>query len=61
MKCRTVSGSVVDEYIGKRSLALGLSEYKETRHTRMGDAVSLQVVALKKPHIAHGASKWLHP
>jgi len=35
--------------------------YKETTHTRMGDGVSLEMVALEKPHITHCASKWLHP
>lgn len=30
-------------------------------HTRMSEAVSLEVVTLKKPHVAHRASVRLHP
>lgn len=27
----------------------------------MSEFVSLQVVTLKKPHVTHGTSEWLHP
>lgn len=30
-------------------------------HTRMSEAVPLQVVTLEKPHVTNGTSIWLHP
>ena len=35
--------------------------YYQLAHTHMSEAVSRQVVALKKPLVTHGASVRLHP
>lgn len=49
-------------YVGSgKCLISDMFRHRRLTRTRVGESVSLKVTTLKKPHMAHGASIWLHP